>query len=366
MHESDQLPKVYLNPKRISIGDCYHGCHGVVGLHSKVSGLVKLPLDCPPEALEAGDIIHVETPINPTGEVVSIAHYARKAHSRGAYLFVDATFGPPSLQNPFQWGADIVMHSGTKFLGGHSDMLCGVLAVQKEEWFWELRHEREFLGSMMGSFEGWLGVRSLRTLELRVQRQSRNAELLVGWLYEKLQSPGNSDEKEEDDEEKVIKEVLAEVKHGSIQFLQKQSDHAASPQQGKEEQQPLSSTSYGPSEGITQTDGSAKEENPSQNKNQEHLKNDEDKEWIKEQMPSGHSPVFALFLRESTKARALPGHLKLFHHATSLGGVESLIEWRRMSDKRCDERLVRVSVGVENWEDLKEDLLQGLRKLASS
>ena len=127
------MPKVFLNPKRISIGGGYHGCHGVIGLLSKLSSLQKLPLDCPTEDLHPGDVIHLETPLNPTGEALSIAYYAEKAHSRGAHLIVDATFGPPGLQDPFLWGADIVLHSGTKYLGGHSDMLCGVLSVKRED-----------------------------------------------------------------------------------------------------------------------------------------------------------------------------------------------------------------------------------------
>ena len=73
-----------------------------------------LPLDHPTEELQKGDVIHLETPVNPTGEARHIAAYAEKAHSRGAILVVDATFGPPGLQEPFRWGADVVMHSGTK------------------------------------------------------------------------------------------------------------------------------------------------------------------------------------------------------------------------------------------------------------
>lgn len=168
---------VFLNPKHISIGEGYHGCHGVIEIHKKLTGLKKLSLDCPAEELEAGDIIHVETPLNPTGEARNLKAFAEKAHSRGAFLTVDATFAPPPLQDPFLWGADIVMHSGTKYIGGHSDMLCGVLAVNparaKEGWFDKLFEERLFLGSVMGSMEGWLGVRSIRTLELRVRGSLR-------------------------------------------------------------------------------------------------------------------------------------------------------------------------------------------------
>ena len=78
-------------------------------------------------------------------------------------------------------------------------------------------------------------------------------------------------------------------------------------------------------------------------------------------MSGGFGPVFSVLLKESRVARALPTKLRLFHHATSLGCVESLIEWRRMSDPGVDEGLLRLSIGVEHWEDLRDDLLQGLR-----
>ena len=111
--------------------------------------------------------------MNPTGEAFEIQKFAERAHARGALLSVDATFAPPGLQNAFLWGADVVMHSGTKYIGGHSDMLCGILAIKKGEegrkMAGGLREERIFLGAVLGSLEGWLGVRSLRTMELRVR-----------------------------------------------------------------------------------------------------------------------------------------------------------------------------------------------------
>ena len=105
---------VFLRPDRVLNGSGYHGSRGVLGLHEKLHGMKVLPLDHPTEELQKGDVIHLETPVNPTGEARHIAAYAEKAHSRGAILVVDATFGPPGLQEPFRWGADVVMHSGTK------------------------------------------------------------------------------------------------------------------------------------------------------------------------------------------------------------------------------------------------------------
>lgn len=293
---------VFLRPDRVSIGPGYHGSWGVVGLHEKLHGMKVLPLDCAAEEIQKGDVIHLETPVNPTGEARHIAAYAEKAHSRGAILVVDATFGPPGLQEPFQWGADVVMHSGTKYIGGHSDLLMGVLATRKVEWLAGLREERVFLGSVMGSLEGWLGIRSLRTLELRVKKQSENAGKLVDWFDGCLNGKGEAEEDEE-----AVKSVVERVQHASIQH--------------------------------------------------------ESMGWLKKQMPNGFGPVFALWAKDEGLARVLPSKLELFSHATSLGGVESLIEWRAMSDSTVDRRLLRVSVGLEGWEDLKSDFIRAFRRL---
>lgn len=289
---------VFMSPKRVSIGGGYHGSHGVLALQTKLTGCEILPLECAEEELGEGDVVHLETPVNPTGEAFCIERFARKAHNRGAYLLVDATFGPPGLQDPFRWGADVVMHSGTKYLGGHSDMLCGVLASNRDGWVEGLREERTYLGSVMGSLEGWLGVRSLRTLEVRVRRQSRSCEMLVGWLE------GMLDGKEGGE---VVREAVEGVRHASLQR--------------------------------------------------------QDVDWLREQMPNGYGPVFAVTMKNERLAKRLPSKLELFHHATSLGGVESLIEWRAMSDKTVDTRLLRISVGLEHWEDLKDDLRRGFQAL---
>ena len=81
---------------------------------------------------------------------------------------------------------------------------------------------------------------------------------------------------------------------------------------------------------------------------------------MRRQMPGGWGPVFSLLMVDEDAARRLPSKLRLFDHATSLGGVESLIEWRAMTDPKVDRRLLRVSVGVEGLEDLKDDLRQGI------
>jgi cystathionine beta-lyase/cystathionine gamma-synthase len=283
------------------VGDGYHGSHEVISVISRLSGLQKLPLDCAAEDLEAGDVILLETPVNPLGTAFNIEAYAKKAHERGAFLVVDSTFAPPGLQDPFLWGADVVMHSGSKYFGGHSDLLCGVLAVKRGDWAKRLFEDRIALGSVMGSMESWLGTRSLRTLEVRVQRASANSAKLISWLDRAMLVPSPS----QGSEEAVVQAVVKKIYHASLQ------------------------------EG----------------------------EWLARQMPNGFGPVFSVVLHQEEFAKVLPTKLSFFQHATSLGGVESLIEWRALSDSKVDRKLLRISVGLENWEDLKEDLLQAFQSL---
>lgn len=292
-----------LNPRRVSVGEGYHGSHEVIAVISRLSGLEKLPLDCPAESLNAGDVILLETPVNPFGTAFNIQEYTEKAHSRDAYLIVDSTFAPPGLQDPFLWGADIVMHSGSKYFGGHSDLLCGVLAVKRDDWLKQLYEDRVALGNVMGNLEGWLGTRSLRTLEVRVQRASENSARLISWLHNAL----NASSPAPASEEATVQTVLQKIYHASLQ----------------------------------------------------------NESWLQKQMPNGFGPVFSIVLHRENFARALPSKLSFFHHATSLGGVESLIEWRALSDSRVDRKLLRISVGLENWEDLKNDLLQAFTSLAN-
>ncbi|KAM6531766.1 hypothetical protein FSOLCH5_001218 [Fusarium solani] len=120
-----------LPPKRIFIGEGYHGIHRSIKLQHWVTGVEKLTLE-DLDQLGRGDLLHIETPLNPTGEARNLEYYVVKARQAGAYISVDATFAPPSLQDPLQYCVDIVMHSGTKYIGGHSDMLCDVLVVHQD------------------------------------------------------------------------------------------------------------------------------------------------------------------------------------------------------------------------------------------
>ena len=297
-----------LCPKVLAIGHGYHGCLGVSKLHQKMRGMQEVELLDPfawdDAGLGPGDLVHLETPLNPFGTALNIAKYAKMAHDRGAFLSVDSTFAPPGLQDPFLWGADIVMHSGSKYIGGHSDLLCGVLAVQDSDLAAQLYQERAYLGSVMGNMESWLGVRSMRTFDLRVRTQSVNASRLSKWMYDCLQDSRDGIGAE------AVRAVVKDVKHASLQFA--------------------------------------------------------DFGWLKDQMPNGFGPVFAILMKTEDLARRLPDSVLLFQHATSLGGIESLIEWRKKSDCSVDPTLIRISVGGENWEDLRDDLLRGFEVLGAS
>ncbi|KAL8693997.1 MAG: hypothetical protein Q9218_001296 [Villophora microphyllina] len=289
-----------LNPRKVAITDGYHGAHGILEIFKRLTHLEVIPLSRADE-LNRGDVIHLETPLNPYGEARNIAEYASSAEKTGAVLLVDSTLAPPPLQDPFAQGAHLVMHSGTKYIGGHSDLLLGVLATRSKDWFKQLALDRMHTGNVPGSMECWLAARSLRTMDVRMTRQSESASALVEWLHGAKNGEGPGKD--------VVGKIVAEVRHACLQ----------------EE---------------------AKDQNG----------------WLKQQM-KGWGPLFAFNLKKEELAKRLPSKLKLFMHATSLGGVESLIEWRAMSDEKADPTMLRVSVGLEQWEDLRDDLLKGFEAL---
>ncbi len=121
-------------------------------------------------------LVWLETPCNPTWDVIDIAAAAEVAHGIGARLAVDSTVATPVLTQPIRLGADIVMHSATKYLNGHCDVVAGALLCAKEDDFWErIRDVRVQAGAIPGSFEAWLLQRSMRTLFLRVRKASESA-----------------------------------------------------------------------------------------------------------------------------------------------------------------------------------------------
>ncbi|KAG7194136.1 uncharacterized protein KQ657_004844 [Scheffersomyces spartinae] len=279
----------HVNPKRLAIGKAYHGVHGISKIWERNHGLEILDLydSASIDKLQPGDLVHLETPLNPTGEHYDIQYYTDLAHSKGAVILIDSTFSPPPLQDPFVFGVDFVMHSATKYFGGHSDLLAGMLITKDTNVYQKLVEDRVYLGSNIANLESSLLLRSLKTFELRVLKQSENASKIVAFL----------------DSNRDKFKVLIKIYHGSLQkepFVTKQAINGY------------------------------------------------------------HSPVFSIDLKDEETAKLFPSKLKYFHHATSLGGVESLIEWRALSDEHAAPTLLRVSVGVENVDDLIADIEQAL------
>ena len=192
-----------------------------------------------------------------------IADFAKRTHNRKAVLCLDATFSPPPLSKPFDFGVDFIVHSGTKFLGGHSDLLAGIIVCKKKSQWFELFEDRLLLGTILGSLESFLLLRSLRTLHLRVPVQSQSATKIVAWL-ENVRINGSS---------KLAKGTIKEIWHESLQ---------------KEE-------------------------------------------FVKKQAVGGFCPVFSFSVSDEEKAKDLVQKVKLFTHATSLGGyVLSLLFFHLM------------------------------------
>ncbi len=235
-------------------------------------------------------LIWIETPANPTWAITDIAAAADIAHRAGARLAIDSTVATPVLTRPLALGADIVMHSGTKYLNGHSDVVAGALVAARQDEFWErIVAVRTGNGAILGSFEAWLLLRGMRTLHLRVERCCRSAQAIaehfaghrrvVGVLYPGLaQHPGH--------------------------------DLAA------------------------------------------------------HQMSGGFGGMLSIRVAGGEEAAiATAARVGVWKRATSLGGVESLIEHRASIEgpgSPAPPDLLRLSVGIEHPQDLIDDLEQAL------
>ncbi|NPA80693.1 MAG: aminotransferase class I/II-fold pyridoxal phosphate-dependent enzyme [Thermotogae bacterium] len=135
------------------------------------------------DALKAGGyrVAYVETPGNPTLTVYDIELVSNLAHENGAVVVVDNTFATPFHQKPIRWGADIVLHSTTKYLNGHGDTIGGVV-VGSEEFVGELLHTTKMFGTLMQPFNAWLTARGIRTLAVRMRKHSENAMRVARFL----------------------------------------------------------------------------------------------------------------------------------------------------------------------------------------
>ncbi|MCR5263535.1 MAG: PLP-dependent aspartate aminotransferase family protein [Clostridiales bacterium] len=126
--------------------------------------------------------IYIETPSNPMMHVTDIRKAAHLAHEHGALLIVDNTFLSPYFQNPIALGADVVIHSGTKFLAGHNDTVCGFLCSADKELAGEFRLTSKTTGAVLGPFDSWLVLRGIKTLAVRMERQQKSAVRIAEWL----------------------------------------------------------------------------------------------------------------------------------------------------------------------------------------
>ncbi len=235
-------------------------------------------------------LVWIETPANPTWIVTDIAGAATIAHGAGAVLAVDSTVATPVLTRPIALGADLVMHSATKYLNGHSDVIAGALATARDDAMWQrIQFVRTNFGPALGPMEAWLTLRGMRTLFLRVRQASANA-LALARHFE-----GHP--------------AIAEVMYPG---LQRDPGHAVAARQ----------------------------------------------------MEGGFGGMLSLRVAGGAAAAiAAAARVRLWKRATSLGGVESLIEHRASIEGPASPvpaDLLRLSAGIEHVDDLIADLEQAL------
>jgi cystathionine gamma-synthase len=175
--------------------DVYGGTWRLVDRVWRRYGVEPLPvdlgdLDAVSAALGSADggpvrMAWIETPTNPLLKVVDISAVVRLAAASGALTVVDNTFATPFLQRPLDLGADVVLHSATKYLGGHSDVVGGLVATRRKDLAERLAFHQNAAGAVPSPFDCWLVLRGLRTLALRVERACANAALLADWLTQR-------------------------------------------------------------------------------------------------------------------------------------------------------------------------------------
>ncbi|HEU4522685.1 MAG TPA: aminotransferase class V-fold PLP-dependent enzyme [Thermoanaerobaculia bacterium] len=234
-------------------------------------------------------LVWIETPSNPLLKIVDVAALARLAHEGGAIALVDGTFATPALQRPIELGADLVLHSTTKYLGGHSDVQGGSLAfAERGALFEKVEHVRTLTGGVASPFNSWLVMRGIRSLAARMRVHCANAGAVAQFLsghprVESVFYPGLPEHPRHD----VARRQMSDF-GGMLSFL----------------------------------------------------------------VRGGRADALRVAART-----------KLFTRATSLGGVESLIEHRASSegpDSATPQTLLRLSVGLEHPDDLVADLQQAL------
>ena len=198
----DALLRLVAPGSRIVLGDdAYGGTYRLISAVHAVEGRDHLAFDLTdPGKLEANwpddaTMVWLETPTNPLLTCLDITAIAEVAHAHGAILVVDNTFATPALQRPLEHGADVVVHSATKYLGGHSDVVGGIVATSDEELAQRLRYLQNAVGAVPSPFDCYLVLRGLKTLDVRMERHSANAAVIAEALQahpqvERVRYPG--------------------------------------------------------------------------------------------------------------------------------------------------------------------------------
>lgn len=173
----------------IAEADLYGGSVRLFDNVSKKNGYEFTYLNCSRDDIEGAikentKAVYIETPTNPMMNVSDISKIAEIAKRHGLYLIVDNTFLSPYFQNPLKLGADIVIHSGTKFLGGHNDTLAGFIVTNNEEVQEKFRFIIKTTGAGLAPFDCWLILRGIKTLGIRMERSQENAIKIANWLKE--------------------------------------------------------------------------------------------------------------------------------------------------------------------------------------
>jgi cystathionine gamma-synthase len=165
----------------------YLGVRSLLAEHARRGSIELRPVEITDTAAvlaaaSGADVVWIETPTNPTLDVADVPAITAGALAAGARIVVDSTFATPLRQRPLEHGAHVVLHSATKFIGGHSDLLLGLCITADEEVHGRLIEARTFQGATPGALEAFLALRGLRTLPVRLAAAERNAEVLVARL----------------------------------------------------------------------------------------------------------------------------------------------------------------------------------------
>jgi cystathionine beta-lyase/cystathionine gamma-synthase len=195
-----------LGPKdhTVAVDDLYGGTYRLFKRVLEPMGLTFTFVDgTRADAVEAAmtqgtRLVWLESPTNPLLKIVDIGAIARIAHARGAMVVVDNTFMSPYFQRPLSLGADVVVHSATKFLGGHSDVIAGAIALNRADLYERLAFLQNALGGVPGPLDAWLVLRGLKTLAVRMREHERNAGQMAEFLrghraVERVHYPGLAD-----------------------------------------------------------------------------------------------------------------------------------------------------------------------------